>query len=257
MEEGILISSKSFDKNSKQLDKLKDYKINSGDIVGIIAGTEDIYINKYPKLKVISRYGVGLDNINLKECKNRGIKVFNTPLAPRESVAELTILLILRLLRKCNDLLQDKVVGIIGIGSIGSRVYELLQGFGCEIVTFDEKIDEWEIYDELLRVSDIITIHTPLNANSFRMVDWCSIECMEKKPYIINTSRKEIIDKEAVEWGLSKNKLRGLASDVNVGFYGFDNVVLTKHIGSDTKQCRKVMEEECINNLIRGLNGLD
>lgn len=245
----IYISSKSFRKDAIE------HTENKKEAIGLIAGTEEINLVDYPKLKVISRYGSGMDNIDLKECEKRGIEVYNTPEAPADSVAELTLLLILQLLRNDKELLFGKTVGIIGLGNIGGVVDYMLKSLENRTMTFDTKKNQWDMYDKILEECDIITIHVPLNAESYMMVDWCFFDVCKKRPYIINTSRKEIVDERAMRLALINDKCRGFASDVNnaENFIEFDNVIITDHIGSDTKECRKQMEKQCINNLLEGL----
>lgn len=258
----ILISSKSFNKESKELDKLKDYEIitdyvNDVNIVGIIAGTEEHNLNNYSNLKVISRYGVGLDNIDLEECKKRNILVYNTPYTPSNSVAELTILLILQLLRKDKHLLIGKTVGIIGCGNIGGAVHNLLNCFRVRSLIHDIEYGKYSTpITNLLKESDIVTLHIPLTKDNYHFINREKIKHMKKNAYLINTSRKDIVDEFAVYDALNTGRIAGFASDVNkIGlFKNFKNAILTPHIGSDTIECREQMERETVNNLLEGLN---
>jgi len=277
----VLITSKSFNKQSKYIDKLKNFGLDvittvpktedeylsliDDDVIGIIVGTEKITANiigKAKNLQVISRFGTGIDNICINETDKRNIPVFMTSTEPKEAVAELTLALMLIMIRNLykdkpsvGNNLEGKTIGIIGYGNIGIRVKELLEPFNCNIITFDIKTDSWDIYDKLFEISDIITIHTPLNAESFHMIDWCGIETMKKTPYIINTSRAEIIDEDAIKSALKNNKIRGFASDVNKieNFKEFDNVYILPHIGSATEESRDLMEKKAIDYILEGL----
>ena len=135
-------------------------------IKGIILDTRKIDLNNYPNLRVISRVGVGLDNIDLDECKRRGIKVYNTPCYElTDSVAEFTIMQILNFLRSRKDVLFNKTVGIIGRGRIGGRVFNIL--FEATMVRnlyfYDSNIDTFTLYcinkESILQYSDIICMH--------------------------------------------------------------------------------------------------
>ena len=131
----------------------------------------------------------------------------------------------------------------------------MLKGSRCELITFDTKYDDWSIYDKIMRNCDIITIHVPLNAESFHMIDYCSIESMKKNPYIINTSRKDIVNEEAIRWGLANNKLRGFASDVNSEkeFINYSKTYITPHIGSSTTKTLNDMSIQSLKNLVETL----
>lgn len=254
------------------------------DCAGIIAGVE-----KYDKntllmlknLKVISRVGVGLENIDLVTAENLGIIIKNTPDAPTEAVAELTIGLIFNLIRcicqqdrlmhmgkwekKMGVLLSEKTVGIIGIGRIGRRVATILKGMGVKIVAYDINPEiEWASkYDiklmplnNLLAVSDIVTLHI---SHRGVLINERELNIMKKGSYLINVSRGEVVDETALCNALSTNRLSGAAVDVfeNEPYSGpltkLDNIILTAHIGSYTEETRLTMEMEAVFNLLEEL----
>ena len=188
--------------------------------VGIIAGTETLdaevlegltqssVLNPRYSLKVISRCGAGLDNVDIPAATRRGIKVFNTPDAPTLAVAELTIGLLLNLLRKVSqmdnelrtdrwekrmgNLLCGKKVGIKGFGRIGKKVAELLKPFGCEIAYADPFLDDGLFglkrlsLEDLLKWADIVTIHVGVHE---RLIGEKELQLMKKGAWLINTSR--------------------------------------------------------------------
>jgi len=251
------------------------------DVIGIIAGTEALdaeILGRLPNLKVISRCGTGLDNVDKDAAKKLGIKVFNTPDAPTLAVAELTIGLILNLLRRVNEmdavirdgkwekltgnLLSGKTVGIIGFGRIGRKVGELLKCMGCEIKYYD--IEDYEVemgvdrveIKELLRTSDIISIHV---SSSARIIGRKELGMMKKGSWLINVSRGGVVDEEALYHALKEGLLAGAALDVferepyKGNLKELDNVILTPHVGSYAKEARIKMEIEAAKNLLKGL----
>lgn len=255
------------------------------DATGIIAGTETLdaeVMEKLAKLKVISRCGSGLANVDLDTAKRLGIKVFNTPDAPIVAVAELTVGLILNLLRKVcwmdrnlrneqwkkmmGNLLNKKKVGIKGLGRIGKKVAELLRPFGCEIAYADPFVDDGLLgmkrlsFDDLLGWADIITIHVSVKD---RLVGEKEFRLMKKGAWLINTSRGGVVDEKVLYEHLKNGYLAGAALDVfeEEPYAGpikeLDNVIVTPHIGSYAKETRVKMEREAVENLIKGLRGKD
>jgi len=253
--------------------------------LGIVAGTE-LYdkniLRELSGLKVISRCGTGLDNIDINTANNLGIKVYNTPDAPTLAVAELTISLILDLLRKVTlmdremrtgiwkkrmgNLLRGKNIGVIGFGRIGQKTGELLKGFGCEISYYDNariqglknvRIKRLEM-DELLRKSDIITVHVSGKYEK-SLLGVRELGMMKKEAWLVNVARGGVVDEEALFNALKEGHLAGAALDVfeNEPYSGqlkkLDNVILTPHIGSYAKEARVEMEIQAAKNLIKGL----
>jgi len=303
----ILIATSSFANNSKDpLDLLKNngYKIllnNTGqqlkknDLIkmaknakGIIAGTEKYtrkILETLPQLKVISRLGVGMDNIDLDAAKQKGLKVYKTQTTPAPAVAELALGLMLDLIRNISrqnfalksgvwnkqmgNLLYGKTLGIIGLGTIGKTLVKLVKGFNINILAFDLYHDKefakkygvkYCDLDTLLTQSDIISIHLNLSSTTDQLVNKDKLEKLKPDCIIINTSRGEVIDEEALLNALKERKILGAGLDVyNQEPYSgpltqLDNVVLTPHIGSYAKDIRIQMEIEAAENLIRGLN---
>ncbi len=252
-----------------------------GECSGIIAGTESYdrdLLQRLPHLKVISRCGVGVDNIDSEAAKKLGIKVLNTPDGPTLAVAELTIGLMLDLLRKISqmdrgirsgnwkkemgNLLSNKKIGIIGFGRIGSKVAELLKPFGCSLAYSDIFVSENSMsikrlpLDDLLKSSDIISIH--VSGNSM-VIGEKELGLMKRGSWLINVSRGGIVDEDALCSRLKEGYLSGAALDVfdREPYKGplmeIDNVILTPHIGSYAKEARVEMELQAVKNLLKGL----
>lgn len=257
------------------------------DVVGFIAGTEKIsaeLLEKAPKLKVISRYGVGMDNVDLAAAKKRGILVRNTPEAPSQAVAELALALILNLCRRVSEadrnlrqnnwsqlmgrLLSRKTLGIIGLGRIGKKLVKLVQPFEMEIIAYEPYPDHDFIssnnitlvsLNDALARSDVVSLHVPLSDKTFHIIGKKELSLMKKDSIIINTSRGGLIDEKALAQILKKGDIGGAGIDTfeEEPYRGeltkFSNVILTCHMGSSAVETRKQMELETVNNLIEAL----
>lgn len=247
---------------------------------GLLAGTETIsrqVLEKAASLKIVSRIGVGLDNIDLKAAQELDIKVMNTPLCLTDSVAELTTGMILAALRKItlmNNhlhnrqwkkesglLLRGKTLGIVGFGNIGKRVAELANCLKARVLFSDIKdipatAAEQVSFDKILSDCDIITFHL---SSKEKIIAKNEISRMKNGVILINTSRGTVIDEESLHEGLLSGKVAFAALDVydKEPYSGklaeLENIILTPHIGSYAKEARIEMETEAVNNLLRGL----
>lgn len=249
--------------------------------VGVAAGTEPFTERVFaalPKLKVVSRCGVGMDNVDLAAAKARGIIVKNTPDGPTRAVAELTLGLALALLReipamdrdiragvwkkRMGCLLQDKKVGVIGLGRIGRATATLFAALGAEIAYSDPVTESADFtrldLEALLAWADIITVHAPPAKGEF-LLSAPRLALMRPGTWLINAARGGITDEEALAELLAQGKLAGAALDVfaREPYSGpltkLDNVILTPHIGSYAKEARIKMEMDTILNLFEGL----
>ncbi len=252
------------------------------DIEGLIAGTEALtaeILKSAGNLKVISRCGTGLDNVDLEAAKQLGIQVFNTPDAPTMAVAELTVGLMLTLLRhiprmdrdiragkwqkRMGNLLQRKTVGIIGFGRIGQKVGNLVQALGAQVVYCDPAVNKTDYkkmpLEELLSQSDIVTLHLSGGGKEKPLLGDRQLRIMKKGAWLINCARGGVLDEEALAMVLKEGWLAGAAIDVfmqepyNGPLAKLDNVILTPHIGSYAVESRVEMEIEAAKNLIKGL----
>lgn len=237
----------------------KAAKYSPTDMVeGIILDTRRLYLNRYHDLRVVSRVGVGTDNIDLDECKARGIKVYITPCRElTDAVAEFTLYLALALLRKNSRgrNLVGMTVGILGYGRIGSAVHELFHSLSCDVMRYD--IDASVDYglepkEQVLSCSRIVTIHSSGNE---QVIGKEELEQMMDDSYLINTARAGCVDEYAVLDALRSKKLAGFATDVNelAGRFKLYNTVVTPHIASSTVEARTAMERMAVKNLIKGL----
>lgn len=271
--------------------KLNPYgrKLSSEEVIeiaksadGVIAGTEslsDRVLKKLSKLKVISRCGVGLDNVDLVSAKELEIKVFATPDGPALAVAELIIGLMLNLLRKISimdhklrnglwekqmgNLLGGKKVAIIGFGRIGQKVAALLMPFGVDIAYHDIRSIDCSFpakqKTELLSWADIITLHCSATSDNKPIIRKEELKLIKKGAWLINTSRGGLVDEKALYFSLKAGHLSGAALDVfeHEPYTGplneLDNVILTPHIGSYARESRIQMELQAVRNLINGL----
>lgn len=248
---------------------------------GVIAGVERITaeaLQMRPNIKVISRCGVGMDSLDTEACNRLGIKYFNTPNAPVHSVAELTVSVILNLLKNISVMdaklkqgnwsketgymLEGKRVGIIGFGRIGQRVAQILTAFDTEIAYSDiQKISDQYSYMqkvELLAWADIVTIHASACDGEY-LIGQQELQRMKNSAFLVNTSRGKFVDEEALYDALQSKKIAGAALDVfseepyQGKLCGLENVILTPHIASSAKEGRAVMEMEAAKNLLKGL----
>lgn len=264
----------------------EDYLTLIPEVDALVAGTEPItarVMAAAPKLKVISRVGIGLDNVDLIEARARGIAVSYTPDAPSPAVAELTIGLMLSLLRGIHVAnpgahagqwkrimgrrLNQLTTGIIGVGRIGSRVVNLLRPFGGRILAHDIAPDpsiegvEWVDRERLLAESDVVSVHVPLTALTQGLIGPAELGAMKRDAVLINTARGGIVDEAALAEALRARRIAAAAIDVfRVEPYagelcGLDNCLLTSHMGSMSEDCRYRMEYEAVTNAIRYLNG--
>ena len=252
----------------------------------LIAGTEPItarVIKQAKKLKFISRVGIGLDSVALTSAKERGIQVSYTPDAPAPAVAEMTLGLMLTLLRRINisnleihsgcwtrysgKRLAECTVGIIGVGRIGQKVIKHLKGFKPKKVLVND-LDtrnlgevgfpiEWLDKDAIYKEADIITLHLPLTRLTKNMITREHLFSMKTDAVIINTSRGGIINETDVYEVLKQGHLSGAAIDVfeTEPYTGplakLDNCLLTSHMGSMAIDCRARMELEATAEAIR------
>lgn len=254
---------------SELVEKIKDF---DGLVVRSKPKVTKKAIEAGKNLKVIGRAGVGLDNIDLEAAKERGIKVVNSPNASSESVAELVFALVLALVRKvtkADSSLRDnqwikkdlrgielarKTIGIIGYGRIGAHVAKIGNGFDMKSIAYDVIINEklakkygvvYKTLDEVLRESDIITLHVPLLPQTKHMIGEEQFKMMKKTAILVNASRGGTIDEKALYNALKNNEIYGACLDVFENEPPFDNpllelenTVFTQHSGANTNEAQ-------------------
>ena len=254
------------------------------DTIGMIAGIEPLterVFSSAKNLKVVSRCGAGLDSVELAAAKLHGISVFNTPEAPAQAVAELTMGLMLAALRRIcqtdrllranewprmqGQLFAAQTVGIIGLGHIGKRVARLSQAFDARVIAHDPHIDptshgvESVSLEELFAEANVISLHVPYTTDTHHLLDAKSFARMKPGSIIINAARGGLIDEAALDEALISGHLGMAALDVfeQEPYHGpltkNDRMILTSHIGSLAKESRKCMELEAAENLLKGL----
>lgn len=272
--------------------KLKEDELAemASDFDVLIAGTEPItdkVMGCASKLKLISRVGIGLDSVDLLAAERRGIQVSYTPDAPAPAVAELTVGLMLSLLRSTHlasaqmhrgewkryfgRRIPEVTIGIIGVGRIGGRVLRRLSGFGTpRVLVNDLRPDvkaapefklEWVDKEEIYRQADIISLHLPLTVHTKNMIRREHLMLMKPDAMIINTSRGGIINERDLAEVLDAGHLSGAAIDVfeqepyRGALAQIDRCLLTSHMGSMSIDCRTRMEIEATEEAVRFLTG--
>lgn len=252
----------------------------------------DIFLSS-PTTKIFSNYAVGFNNINLDDAKEFGITITNTQVTSEE-VAEHAVALILSLAKRVCEgdrfirdgkykgwdpmlllgtEIEGKTVGILGAGRIGRKTAKILKlGFGVNIIYFDIAPNKdfekelgavfFEKYEDVLRQSDIVSVHTPLTKDTVHMIDKSKISLMKKTAYLINTSRGPVIDENALFEALRDGVIAGAGLDVfefepkvTDGLLSLSNVVLTPHIASSTLRAREEMAKIAATNIIDFLEG--
>jgi len=237
-----------------------------------------------PKLKIIARAGVGLDNIDVKYAEEKKIKVINTPGASANAVAELVIghmLSLFRNIARANNQMKNKIwnkkqltgieiegktLGIVGYGRIGSMVGRKANALGMKIIAYNpppRHEDEVVVYvddlDSFLRQADVITFHVPLTENTRSMINKETISKMKDGVYLINTSRGEVIDEDSLYEACKSGKIGGAALDVywkepyQGNLLELDNVSFTPHLGASTKEAQMRIGEELIEKIKKEL----
>jgi D-3-phosphoglycerate dehydrogenase len=249
--------------------------------VGIIAGLESLsarVLEHYSDLKVISRLGTGMDSVDLDAARKHGVSVFGTPDATTDAVAELTIGLMISMLRGIaasdrgmraktwtpvmGGLIKGRTVGIIGFGRIGRRVAQLAEAFGARVVysdPFANGSDERSIsLQELLDISDIVTLHTPLNDATRSLLGASEISRLKDGCIIVNVARGGLVDEEAltreVRAGRVKAAVDCFVEEPYVGALCDEpDTVLTAHMGSLTAETRTLMEVTAARQVVAEL----
>lgn len=248
-------------------------------------------IDKAEKCKIIARVGVGLDNVDQEAAKAKNIRVINAVEGAMNAVAELVLGLMLSLARQTargdrairngqwlkSELkgteLKGKYLGIIGIGNIGKRLGRLARALnmniiGYDVIPIDEEFSK-EVglmkadLDTLLQSSDYVSIHVPLLDSTYHLIDAKKISTMKKTAKIINTSRGGVVDEDALYDALKDGNLGGAALDVfekepaiGTKLAELDNVILTPHIGAQTKEAQSLAANVIAEKIIQILRGV-
>ena len=237
-----------------------------------------------PQLKVISNYAVGFDNINIKDATDRGVVVCNTPCEEvDEAVAEHTWALISGLTRRIVEAdeatrrgaykgwepdiflgisLIGKTLGVVGFGGIGTMVARRAEGYAMKVIYTKRTKDEKSVeLDELLAISDVVTLHVPLTEETRHIINNHTLAKMKKGSYLVNTARGPIVDEHALVDSLRDGHLAGAALDVfdnepNIDpeLIGMPNVITTPHIASATHEAREAMAKLAVSGILDTLS---
>jgi glyoxylate reductase len=245
-------------------------------------------------LRLIASYGAGFDHIDVQTARQRGILVSNTPGVLTDDTADMTLALMLGVMRRFQEgssLIQKKSwdgwspsamlgtrlggkrLGILGMGRIGSAVADRAKAFGMEIHYHNRKklhpaLEEptnaqyWESLEAMLQEIDVLSVNCPHTPNTFHMINSSRLSLMKKNAFIVNTSRGEVIDENALARALKNKQLAGAALDVfearkevNSQLRGLPNVMLLPHMGSATDEARIEMGEKVIINIKTFIDG--
>ncbi len=299
----VKVSTIAFSKNQSLVSLLKEHfpdaevntkgvRMNDDDLIqffsdadAVIVGLEKItpeLLDRLPRLKLIAKYGVGLDNVDLTACHDRGIRIGWTGGVNKRSVAEMALGFMLALCRNLystsNQMkqlvwnksggfqLSGKTVGIIGLGNIGKELVALLKPFGCNIIVND--IADISIFaaendlkivckSELISSADIISIHTPANSDTLNLFTLKEFRMMKPTSFIINTARGGIIKELDLKIALKDKLISGAALDVyepeppvDRELLEMENLICTPHTGGNAAEAVFAMGESAINHLL-------
>lgn len=298
----IVVTSPSFSSNKTLQQEIYKYfpkaklnldgkRFNKKDLIeyikdadAIIVGLEPIdkeVLEQCQNLKIVSKYGVGLNNIDLEACKKRDITIGWTGGVNKLSVAEMTLGYMLMLCRNLfitsNELkngiwnksggfqLSEKRIGIIGVGYIGKELIRLLKPFNCEILVNDI-INQEQYYkennlkevskEEIFKTCDIVTIHTPFDSTTDNLINKKVFETMKNSSFIINSARGGIINEDDLKYALLNNLIAGAAVDAYVEepptdkeLLSLPNLICTPHIGGNSREAVEAMGLSAINHL--------
>ena len=299
----VAVTSSSFSKSAVLRKKLKEsfpdsffnencHRFSEAELIeflknadAAVVGTEFLteqVLRNTPQLKIISKYGVGLDNIDLDAMKRRNIALGWTGGINKRSVAELTLCFMLGLCRnifsagfklKLSEWKKDggryltgRTVGIIGCGYTGSELIRLLKPFKCDLLVHDI-IDKSKIcnkfnatvtsLDDVISRSDIISLHVPLDSSTRGMVDDDFLRKMQPTAFLINTSRGEVVDQQALKESLKNRLIAGAALDVfteeppdDQEFLSLPNLMVTPHIAGNALESVEAMGQSAIHHLV-------
>lgn len=238
-------------------------------------------LERFPDLKVVANYGAGYDLVDVDACRARGVAVTNTPGVTAAATADLTMGLILAVCRRIaagdrvvrsgrwgsgwadeplrGDEVTGATLGIVGLGRTGRAVAQRARGFEMRVLYTRSRPDDDPGYrspDELLEEADVVTLHVPLTEKTRGFVDARRLALMRDGSCLVNTSRGEVVDEEALVAELVSGRLRaGLdvfanEPDVPRELHGLDNVVMTPHLGTATEATREAMTRVLVDNLL-------
>ena len=228
-----------------------------------------------PQLRIVADYAVGIDNLDVEACRRRGVVVSNTPDVLTETTAELTLAIVLALLRRVAEGdrlirrgeqwiwapnlmlgrgLASLTLGLVGYGRIGRAVARLADAHGMDVIHSTRS--SGIALEELLVTADVVSLHLPLSDESRHLIDAAALAQMKPSAVLVNVSRGPIVDEEALVRALREGRIAGAALDVferepevHPGLLELENVVLVPHLGSATLETREAMGMLCVGAL--------
>ncbi|MDR1650032.1 MAG: D-glycerate dehydrogenase [Synergistaceae bacterium] len=272
---------------------LRDLKDVEGFLSGLVTRVDDELLDAAPKLKIVSNYAVGYDNIDVPAATRRGVYITNTPDVLTAATADLTFALILasaRRLVEASEFLRSgkwkvwgpellvgvdvagSTLGIIGMGKIGQAVAKRARGFDMTVLYFDaaRRLDaeqalgvQYVSKEELLRKSDFVTLHCLLNEETKNLIGEKELRMMKKTAILVNAARGPLIDPAALYKACSEKWIQGAGLDVFVKepislddpLLTLPNITTVPHIGSASRTSRNGMARKAAENLLAGLSG--
>lgn len=241
-----------------------------------------------PSLRIIANVAVGYDNLDVAYARSRGIVCTNTPDVLTDATADLTWALILGITRRLGEgerlvragawrgwgfdfmlgsSLSGKLLGIVGGGRIGRAVATRAAAFGMRVAVSSRRDPQWlEVeylpLERLIPSADVLSLHVPLTPETRHLIDRTALTRMKRSAYVINTTRGAVVDEAALAWALKEHLIAGAALDVferepevHADLLGLENVLLSPHLGSATRETRTAMADLAVDNVLAVLGG--
>lgn len=249
---------------------------------GLLAGVDEIderVFDGAPRLRVVARYGAGVDRIDLDAARRHGVVVTNTPGANANAVAELTIALLFALARplvQAREAVQagawrslrgielgGRTLGLVGLGRIGSLVAEKARGLGMDVLAYDPYVRGTVALEQLQAEAEFVSLHAPVTNETRRLVDASFLSKLGHGAVLVNTARGELVDEAALVAALDSGRLRGAALDTLVDeppapdhpLLNRDDVLVTPHLGAATAEAAAAMGRIALEELLAVLSG--
>lgn len=271
-------------------DELDDVEVRSLDeldgpcpgVEGLVVANEPVPLDLFPDLRIVANYSVGYDRVGVEECLARGVVVTNTPGVLDDATADLAFALVLATRRRLVE--GDRLVragrwsaswsegwiaeeaagstlGIVGFGRIGNAVARRARGFDMRLLytqrrEVETELAEYRELDGLLAEADMVTLHIPLSPETRELIDERRLGLLRDGACLVNTARGEVVDERALVQELVSGRIRAgldvFADEPNVPLelLELENVVLTPHLGSATRQAREAMTRLVVDNLL-------
>ncbi len=284
-----------WDRDEAIPDDVRDDQLAAADAaVTLLTNKVDAaFLTAAPRLRIVANVAVGYNNVDVAACRDRGVIVTNTPDVLTDATADLTMALILMVTRRLGEGervirsgaswqwgmfmmlgtgIQDRQLGIIGMGAIGEALAARAKAFGMRVAYSNRRRVAPQVearlgaprldLDELLATSDVVSINAPYNAETHHLIDAVALAKMRSSAFLVNTARGPIVDEQALVDALRAGTIAGAALDVfehepqvNPGLLDLENVVLIPHLGSATEETRGAMATLAAKNIAAVLGG--